>query len=355
MQQPEIEENPQLPTEDAQVDEIEHIVMQALTSDHGQRLDKVLSSHIASVSRSFLTQLVHQQAVKVGGVIVTKASQKLRVGDAIEVHMRPTQQAMAFTAQDLPLDVVYEDAHIAVINKPAGLVVHPGAGNWSSTLLNGLLHRYPNAVTLPRAGIVHRLDKDTSGLMVVARSRSAFDALVKQLAARDVNRVYFAVAHGDWRRINADLPTNDPVTLNQSIGRDVRNRLRMGVVAADNMYGKPARTDVYGIDATCVNAMPASLLRCKLHTGRTHQIRVHLSALGYPLVGDIIYGGKPIEGLNRQALHAHELGLAHPDSGQAMHWSCPPPQDLINALATLGLNYNKDLFHSTDQALGPKA
>ncbi|MDP4608234.1 MAG: RluA family pseudouridine synthase [Burkholderiaceae bacterium] len=348
MPQTETDLDPQMPIEDNPGEEGEHIALVATAADHAQRLDKVLSAHIPSVSRSFLTQLVNQEAVKIGGVTVTKAAQKVRVGDCIDVHMRPTQQAMAFTAQDVPLDVLFEDEHIAIINKPAGLVVHPGAGNWSATLLNGLLHRYANAVTLPRGGIVHRLDKDTSGLMVVARSRTAFDALVKQLAARDVSRVYLAIAQGDWRRINGDLPTNDPVTLNQAIGRDVRNRLRMGVVAPDNVYGKPARTDVFGLDACVVGGVATSLLRCKLHTGRTHQIRVHLSALGYPLVGDGIYGGKPIDGLARQALHAHELGLVHPNNGQTMHWSCPPPPDLQHALTTLGLNYNKSLFHPTD-------
>ena len=329
----------------------EHLSITATSTDHGQRLDKVLSAHIASVSRSFLTQLVNQGAVQLGGVTCTKAAQKLRVGDVIDIHLRPTQQAMAFTAQDVPLDVVFEDQHIAVINKPAGLVVHPGAGNWSATLLNGLLYRWPDSVTLPRAGIVHRLDKDTSGLMVVARSRTAFDALVKQLADREVSRIYLAIAHGNWRRINPDLPTLDAVTLNQAIGRDVRNRLRMGVVAADSPNGKPARTDIFGLDAVDTAGAQASLVRCKLHTGRTHQIRVHMSALGYPLVGDTLYGGTHKAGLQRQGLHAHELGLVHPITGQAMHWSCAAPPDLQQALKTLGLNYNRALFHPTESPL----
>ena len=329
----------------------EHLAITATPADHGQRLDKVLSAHIASVSRSFLTQLVNQGAVQLGGATCTKAAQKLRVGDLIDIHLRPTQQAMAFAAQDVPLDVVFEDQHLAVINKPAGLVVHPGAGNWSATLLNGLLHRWPDSVTLPRAGIVHRLDKDTSGLMVVARSRAAFDALVKQLADREVSRIYLAIAHGDWRRINPDLPTLDAVTLNQAIGRDVRNRLRMGVVAANSPNGKPARTDVYGLDAVDTPGAQASLVRCKLHTGRTHQIRVHMSALGYPLVGDTLYGGTQKAGLERQGLHAHELGLVHPNTGQAMHWSCPAPPDLQQALNTLGLNYNSAMFHPTGSPL----
>lgn len=169
-------------------------------ASHGDRLDRYLVTQVSSVSRSYLSQLITQSAVHLNGVLCVKPAQKVKAGDAVSLELRPTQQAMAFKPDAVALDVLFEDDHLAVLNKPAGLVVHPGAGHWTGTLLNGLLYRYPDAVHLPRAGIVHRLDKDTSGLMVVARSRLGFDNLTKALAAREIHRVYLAIAQGAWQR-----------------------------------------------------------------------------------------------------------------------------------------------------------
>ncbi|GAA3993946.1 RluA family pseudouridine synthase [Comamonas faecalis] len=296
---------------------------------HGERLDKVLAQLVPEFSRSYLQQLLALQAVQLNGLVAGKPSQRARSGDALVVQMRPTEQSQAFRPEAMALDVIYEDAHLLVVNKPAGLVVHPAPGNWSGTLLNGLLARDAQAAQLPRAGIVHRLDKDTSGLMVVARTRAAMDALVRLIAAREVSRQYLALACGRWqgarqRRIDA------------AIGRDPRNRLRMAVVDLAQHPGKPARTD-----ATLLAACDqASLVHCALHTGRTHQIRVHLAHLGHPLVADALYGGRELAGMQRQALHAYRLGFAHPATGQPLELRVPPPHDLQRALAQLGLRYN---------------
>jgi 23S rRNA pseudouridine1911/1915/1917 synthase len=219
-----------------------------------------------------------------------------------------------------------------VIDKPAGLVVHPAPGNWSGTLLNGLLAHHEGARMLPRAGIVHRLDKDTSGLMVVAKTRAAMDALVARIAAREVHREYLALAHRPWQgpaRIQVD----------QAIGRDPRQRVRMAVVDLAHQMGKPALTDFRVLDSQ----PQACLVHCKLHTGRTHQIRVHLLHLGHPLLADELYGGKPLAGLERQALHAWRLSLTHPVTGQALSWRAPLPPELRLALSSLGLNGGAEL------------
>ena len=224
--------------------------------------------------------------------------------------------------QSIPLDVVYEDDDVLVINKPAGLVVHPAPGHWGGTLLNGLLARDARAANLQRAGIVHRLDKDTSGLMVVARSQAAMDVLVARIAAHGVHREYVALAQGSWAG-TASCEVEAP------IGRDPRNRLRMAVVDPARDPGKAAQTRF----ELLANRDGVCLLRCLLRTGRTHQIRVHAAHLGHPLVGDALYGGKPAAGLVRQALHARRLAFVHPISGAPMEFEAPPPGDLAAALA----------------------
>ncbi len=297
---------------------------------HNARLDRALAAVVPEFSRSYLQQLVAADAVTVNGRTVTKPSTRLRVGDTLVVELRPTQQRLAFLPQPMDLAVVYEDAHLRVIDKPAGLVVHPAPGNWSGTLLNGLLARDTDAAALPRAGIVHRLDKDTSGLMVVARSREAMDALVRMIAAREVSRQYLALAHRAWtgpriRRVDA------------AIGRDPRQRLRMAVVDLERHPGKTAMTDFERLGGNDT----ASLLRCTLHTGRTHQIRVHAAHIGHPLLADALYGGTPQpDGLQRQALHAERLAFAHPVTGEALAFVSPLPHDLTAALASVGLGYN---------------
>jgi 23S rRNA pseudouridine1911/1915/1917 synthase len=296
---------------------------------HGQRLDRALVLLVPEFSRSYLQQLVESDAVLLNGKPVRKSASKVRAGDAVRIELRPTLQSQAFVAQHMDLQVMYEDEHLRVIDKPAGLVVHPAPGNWSGTLLNGLLALDAGAAMMPRAGIVHRLDKDTSGLMVVARTRATMDALVALIARRDVRRQYVALAHRPW---------SGPVskTVDAPVGRDPRNRLRMAVVDLARDAGKTARTDIECLaqaDAGC-------WLRCSLHTGRTHQIRVHAASLGHPLVGDVLYGGTPAAGLTRQALHAFRLAFRHPMTGVDLDLRSPLPADIREALTHWGLHYN---------------
>nr|WP_245785339.1 RluA family pseudouridine synthase [Paracidovorax wautersii] len=296
---------------------------------HGARLDKALAELVPELSRSYLQQLLSQGCVQLNGQPASKPAAKVKAGDRITVEIHPTEQSQAFKPEAMALDVVHEDEHLLVIHKPAGLVVHPAPGNWSGTLLNGLLGRDPKASLVPRAGIVHRLDKDTSGLMVVARDRATMDALVRMIAAREVSRQYLALAWGAWRH----APHR---RVSAPIGRDPRNRLRMAVVDLATQAGKPAQTD---IDLLGGNA-EASLVRCTLHTGRTHQIRVHMASLNHPLVADALYGGAPGAGLQRQALHAFRLAFTHPVTGVPMQWHAPLPADMQAALDFWGLRYN---------------
>ena len=288
-------------------------------ADHGLRLDKLLTLLAPEFSRNHLQGLVEAGHVQVDGVKSSTSSRKLKAGQTVVVTLVPPAESRAFTPLAMDLDVVYEDAHVLVVNKPAGLVVHPAAGNWSGTLLNGLLARDPAAAQLPRAGIVHRLDKDTSGLMVVGRSLQAVTALMRDIAARTVKRRYLALAHGDVGR--ADFTVDAPV------GRDPAVRVRMAVTP----QGKPARTDVMPV----AYRDGVSAVRCALHTGRTHQIRVHLAHKGHPLVADAVYGGHAMLGMTRQALHAAELGFAHPVGGGALAFECPPPADFAAAWASV--------------------
>ncbi|HSH89477.1 MAG TPA: RluA family pseudouridine synthase [Ramlibacter sp.] len=293
---------------------------------HGDRLDRALVAYAPEFSRSYLQQLIEAGAVTVNGAAAARASQKVKAGDEGAIELRPTPQSQAFRPEPMALDIVFEDEHLLVVDKPAGLVVHPAPGNWSGTLLNGLLARDPQAMLLPRAGIVHRLDKDTSGLMVVARTRSTMDALVQLIAARHVARQYVALAHRSWGGAvirHVDAP----------IGRDPRNRLRMGVV--DN--GKPASTTFELLQ----DAEDGCWVRATLQTGRTHQIRVHMAHIGHPLVADELYGGGRAGSLSRQALHAFRLAFNHPSTGQPLEFHSPLPQDIRKALAGWGLRYNE--------------
>jgi 23S rRNA pseudouridine1911/1915/1917 synthase len=298
---------------------------------HGRRLDIVLTGGLSEFSRSYLQQIVEAGMVKVNEVNVTKSSTRLRAGDRLVVELRPTPQTLAFKPEPMLLDAVFEDEHILVINKPAGLVVHPAPGNWSGTLLNGLLARDAGAGLLPRAGIVHRLDKETSGLMVVARTRQSMDALVHMIAAREVSRQYLAVGQKRWSGPAFQL-------VEAPVGRDPRNRLRMAVVDLSRQAGKLAATGIRLIQ----NGDLYCLVECALRTGRTHQIRVHMASLGHPLVGDALYGGAPAGGLCRQALHAYHLAFMHPVTAQALTFRTPVPADMLGAMKVLGLSYNSD-------------
>lgn len=288
------------------------------------RLDQALAKLLPDYSRSRLQQWVEQGLVTVNGALVA-AKQKVWGGERIEVMPQAHPSEQPHRAEEIALDIVYEDASILVINKPVGLVVHPGSGNWQGTLLNALLHHAPQLADIPRAGIVHRLDKDTSGLLVVAKTLPAQTALVRQLQARTVKREYLALAYGEVARDG---------TVDAPIGRHQTQRTKMAV----EERGKPAVTH-YFVEERFPGC---TLLRCKLETGRTHQIRVHLASIHHPLVGDSTYlrgaqkcppSLRPIlAAFPRQALHAERLGLDHPASGEWTEWHAPLPEDMQRLL-----------------------
>lgn len=314
---------------DADPVDLEVRYLQIEPAQHARRLDKALADAIPEFSRSYLQQLIALGAVGINGKSVQKSAQRVQAGDRLHVEMRPTLQSQAFLPESMSIDVIHEDDDLLVINKPAGLVVHPAPGNWTGTLLNGLLARDARASEVPRAGIVHRLDKDTSGLMVVARNRTTMDALVRMIAARQVSRQYLALAHAAWHG-------NATRTVRTAIGRDPRNRLRMAVVDLAQHAGKTARTDIECLVSTDIGCW----VRCTLHTGRTHQIRVHMASIGHPLVADTLYGGAAGAAMARQALHAFRLAFVHPLTQQAMELRAPIPADLQAALSEWGVGYN---------------
>jgi 23S rRNA pseudouridine1911/1915/1917 synthase len=290
----------------------------------GLRLDQALVKFFPEYSRSRLQEWITRQQVTVDGSFAT-SKQKVWGGEKLEVLPQSHPAEQPYLAEDIALNIVYEDDTLLVINKPSGLVVHPGSGNWEGTLLNALLHHAPQLADVPRAGIVHRLDKDTSGLLVVAKTIAAQTALVRQLEARSVQREYLALVHGEVTRSGkVDAP----------LGRHPTQRVKMAVVES----GKPAVTH-YQIERKFPSC---TLLRCRLETGRTHQIRVHMAQIGHPLVGDSVYLKGPqkcvpqlrelLNGFPRQALHATRLGLVHPVSGEMMEWHAPLPQDMVQLL-----------------------
>jgi 23S rRNA pseudouridine1911/1915/1917 synthase len=288
----------------------------------GQRLDKALARMFPEHSRNRLQRWLRDGYVSLDSHSA-KPKQKIWGGEQIEIHSQPGPSDTAHRPERIALDIVYEDDDVLVINKPAGLVVHPGSGNWKGTLLNALLHHSPQLAAIPRAGIVHRLDKDTSGLLVVAKTLRAQTELVRQLQARTVKREYLALVHGAVRSDGE---------VSARVGRDPRNRTRMAVVPA----GRSALTR-YKVAKRFAHA---SLLECSLDTGRTHQIRVHMQSLGHPLVGDPIYrGGRRGEvehaRLKRQALHAARLEFSHPVSGARRRFAAPLPEDFRALLDSL--------------------
>ena len=292
----------------------------------GERLDKVLSKLVPQYSRSRIQQWIEAGFVTVDG---QPARIKLTLlGDEfIVIHPQPAPDERAYVAEELTLDIVYEDDSILVINKPAGLVVHPGAGNWSGTLLNGLLFHRPHLANVPRAGIVHRLDKDTSGLMVVAKTLIAQTELVRQLHARTVKREYAALVWGT---------PNQSGTVDAAMARHNRDRLKMAV--SESLIAKPAITHYQRIASGVLERYPVSLMACQLETGRTHQIRVHMQSLSFPLVGDTLYGKQHLARFfHRQALQARRLGLIHPETGEHMQWEVPLADDFLALLQQAGI------------------
>jgi 23S rRNA pseudouridine1911/1915/1917 synthase len=292
----------------------EHFVS---VTQHGVRLDKLLAHLIPEFSRNYLQSLIEGGHVRVQGAVELKTARKLQVGQGVAVTLVPTPESRAFTPEPLPLNVVYEDATLLVIDKAVGMVVHPAAGNWQGTVLNAVLSHHPASASLPRAGIVHRLDKNTSGLMVLGKTLEAVTALSRAIAAREVHRQYLALAHGDLVKPQIDIECR--------VGRDPVSRVKMAVV----QHGREAKTTVIRLGA--VEGVCA--VRCLLHTGRTHQIRVHLASMGHPLVGDTVYGGKPYWGITRQALHAHFLEFKHPHHKQIIRFESVLPDDLTEAWA----------------------
>ncbi len=286
----------------------------------GLRLDQALAKLLPQYSRARLTEWIRQLRVTVDGKTSVPRA-KLHGGERLLVTPALSPEETAFRPQAIPLNIVHEDDTLIVINKPAGLVVHPGSGNWEGTLLNALLAHAPELATIPRAGIVHRLDKDTSGLLVIARTLTAQTDLVRQMQARSVSREYRAVVHGRVARDGR---------IEGAIGRDPRSRTRMAITTT----GKPAVTH-YTVLERFANT---SVLACRLETGRTHQIRVHLQKLGHPIWGDPVYGKRnapAVPHLARQALHAEKLALTHPLTGKIVRWQVPLPDDMRQLISEL--------------------
>lgn len=306
------------------------LTFQVSESDADTRLDAYLAAHVDGWSRARLQRLIDEQDVLVNGKVV-KASYKVHAKDEIDVELTPAPAAN-FTPENIPLDIVYEDTHVIVVNKPAGLVVHPAAGVYSGTLANALAYHFQqlsNAGSM-RPGIVHRLDKDTSGLLVVAKTESGHENLADQFRAREVFKSYIALVYG--------VVKQESGRIEQPIARDPRNRTRMAVVAggrgALSLFKIRRRYDSF------------TLLDVELKTGRTHQIRVHLSWLKHPVVADELYsGGREnnldvrlralIRKLNRQFLHAEQLGFRHPQTGEQMRFTAPLPAELAHFLDEL--------------------
>lgn len=300
----------------------------------GLRLDQALARLLPEYSRSRLQQWVRDGGVSINGVQAS-VKQKVSGGETVLVEPEAAPEVSAYQAENIPLEILYEDEFILVLNKPAGLVTHPGSGNWSGTLLNALLHHAPQVANVPRAGIVHRLDKDTTGLLVVAKTLQAQTDLVRQLQARSVKREYLAIVEG--------YVTGDG-TVEAPIGRHPAQRIKMAVVG----NGKDAITHYKVLERLPHH----TLLQCNLETGRTHQIRVHMQHIGHGLAGDATYSGKPrtfkakaddeqiksaLQKFARQALHAARLALVHPQSGEPMSWEAPMPADMADLLDRLRL------------------
>ena len=293
----------------------------------GERLDKILPKLVPQYSRSRIQQWIEGGFVTVDGA--PGRTKMTMLGDEhIVIHPQAAPDEGAYTAENIPLEIVYEDDSILVVNKPAGLVVHPAAGNWSGTLLNGLLYYLPRLAGVPRAGIVHRLDKDTSGLMVVAKTLMAQTELVRQLQDRSVKREYAALVWGT---------PNQSGTVDAAMARHTRDRLKMAV--SQSIVAKPAITHFQRVATGMLERFPVTLIACQLETGRTHQIRVHMQFLGFPLVGDTLYGKQHLARFfHRQALQARKLGLIHPQTGLQIEWEIPLAADFTELLQRAGMH-----------------
>jgi 23S rRNA pseudouridine1911/1915/1917 synthase len=304
-----------------------HYIVPPQLSD--KRLDQAAAELMPEHSRSRLQSWIKSGALTVNGA-VRKPRDKVMLDDVLDLDAEPEVQ-VTWEAEPISLDIVYEDEHLLVINKPAGLVVHPAAGHADGTLVNALLNHAPEVENLPRAGIVHRLDKDTSGIMVVARSLIAHTSLVDQLQTRTMGREYEAVVVGSL---------TGGATVDAPIGRHPQDRKRMAVVSS----GKPAVTHYRLLERFAAHTH----IQCKLESGRTHQIRVHMTHVRHPLVGDPAYGGRlrlpkgtteelrqALAAFSRQALHARRLTLEHPETGETLSWEVPLPDDMVQLIEAL--------------------
>jgi len=292
----------------------------------GHRLDKVIAGMVPQFSRSRLQLWFDAGHVLVDGK-PARGKDTAYGDETVVILPQSAPEDEAYTPEAIDLNIVFEDEHIIVINKPAGLVVHPGAGNWAGTLLNGLLHHCPQLAGVPRAGIVHRLDKDTSGLMVIGKTLAAQTDLVRQLQARTVKREYFALVWGTPQLSG---------TIDASMGRHPKDRVKMAV--STNFSAKPAITHYQRIASGMLDRRPVSLVQCQLETGRTHQIRVHMLSIGYALVGDSVYGKQHLAPVfPRQALQARRLGLVHPATGEQCEWIVPLADDFAELIARAGI------------------
>ncbi|MDO4936772.1 MAG: RluA family pseudouridine synthase [Sutterellaceae bacterium] len=320
-------------------------------SQTGDRLDKVLARLMPEVSRARIQKWIETGAVDVNGVVAAGVRVKVAGGDELVVRPQAAPEDKAYAPEaGIDFEVVYQDKDIIVINKPAGLVVHPAAGHWTGTLLNGLLYEFPELARVPRAGIVHRLDKETSGLMVVARTEAAQTDLVRQLQARTVGREYWAVVLG---------VAPEAGFVDRAIGRDPRNPLRF--CCRGGQGSKPAKTHCRLVDVAQIEGRTLSWVACRLETGRTHQIRVHLTTVGLPLLGDPLYRTNAsklpesagiVAEFSRQALHASRLRLRHPGTGETVEWFVEPPSDMAEVMDELGfgpLDEPTDVFADYDE------
>lgn len=307
----------------------EKLQLEIDASSAGSRLDQALATLLPAYSRARIQQWIKGGHVSIAGK-KPRQRDKVSLGQIIDINV-PEEEELPWEAENIKLNIIYDDEHILVIEKPAGLVVHPGAGNYSGTLLNALIHHEPGLAKLARAGIVHRLDKETSGLLVIAKNEAARLSLIDQLQNRTIEREYLTIVQGT---IIAGGEINQP------IGRHPRDRTRMAITSS----GKTAITTYRVREKFRYHTS----LKVNLATGRTHQIRVHMASINHHVFGDPVYGGRLqmpknaseklrdlLQGFKRQALHACKLGLVHPATSENMLWECQPPEDMKNLLAAL--------------------
>ncbi len=313
----------------------EPVVLAVSAEAAGKRLD-IIVAELAEITRSAAVRLIDDGYVTLNSAPAAKNARP-RAGDLIEILLPPPEAAVA-VPQEIPLEIVYEDADVVVVNKPVGMVVHPAAGNPDGTLVNALLWHCGESLSgvggVIRPGIVHRIDKDTSGLLVVAKQDAAHLALAEQLKTHSVSRVYYAVAVGNLKEESG--------TVNAPIGRHPTDRKRMAVLRGDNVHAKEAITHWSVLARGNAEGNAYTLIRCELETGRTHQIRVHMASLGHPLLGDPVYGGDRVAFASKhkawikgQCLHAGELRFVHPKAGKEMHLYGKMPTELQQVIRVL--------------------